>query len=301
MKTLTIITPTFNRADCLKKCWESLKSQTSKDFQWLIIDDGSTDNTKETVESFISSSSDMCIEYQYKVNGGKHTALNYSHPYIQGKYVAFLDSDDTFTDDAVEEILKAWEEFGQNSEVGQVIFLKGYSVNEPICYVRNEKTVVDTLKEERIGETGRDCCDTYRTELFTRYPFPEFEGEKFIGEGSAFLNIELNSKGVYINKVIYICEYRQDGLTKAGRAMRLKYAKGGRYNSLMYMNPKLSYKTRIKKAVLYVAYSEQAKERLFKDNPYKLLTMAAVIPGTALKLFWNHKYRNELKGEKDGK
>lgn len=297
MSALTIITPTYNRMDCLKNCWNSLKAQTCKDFQWLIIDDGSTDETENTVAAFIKDSPDMVIEYHSKPNGGKHTALNYSHPYIKGKYVAFLDSDDTFTEDAVEEILDAWKEYDHNDEVGQIIFLKGYSADQPICYVKNEKTVVDTLKEPRISVNGRDCCDTYRTELFVQYPFPEFDGEKFIGEGAAFLNIELNSKGVYFNKVIYLCEYRQDGLTKAGRAMRLKYANGGRYNSLIYMNPRLPFKTRLKKAVLYVAYSEQAKKRMFKENPYKALTAAALLPGTLLKLYWNKKYSNELKGE----
>lgn len=290
MSTLTIITPTYNRAECLKRCWKSLNAQTCKDFQWLIIDDGSTDHTQSVVNEFISSSPDFLIEYHRKPNGGKHTALNYSHPYIKGKYVGILDSDDTYTVDAVEEILKAWKKYDHNHEVGQIIFLRGYSPDQPICYVKNEQTVVDTLKEPRISVTGRDCCDTFRTELFIKYPFPEFEGEKFIGEGAAFLNIELNTKGVYYNKVIYLGDYLQDGLTKAGRAMRLKNPKGGRYNSLMYMNPRLPFKTRLKKAILYVAYSKQTKEKIFKENPYKALTAVALLPGTLLNIYWNKKY-----------
>ena len=290
MASLTIITPTFNRSDCLIHCWQSLRKQTSNDFQWLIIDDGSTDFTAETVQGIIDDSPEMTIEYHWKENGGKHTALNAAHKYIKGEYVAFLDSDDTFTETAVEDILNAWKTYSSNKEVGQVIFLKGYTEDQPICYVKNEKTVVDTLKEPRIANSGRDCCDTYRKELFIKYPFPEFEGEKFIGEGSAFLNIELNSKGVYINKVIYLCDYRSDGLTKAGRRMRLQYSKGGRYNSLMYMNKRLPMKDRFRKAMLYVTYSELSGEPVLKGNPYKLLTVSALIPGTLLRIYWQKKY-----------
>ena len=86
---ITIITPTYNREECLKKCWDSLCQQSFTRFQWLIIDDGSNDKTEEVVKGFIENSK-FQIEYHKKKNGGKHTALNYSHPYIKGKYVAIL-------------------------------------------------------------------------------------------------------------------------------------------------------------------------------------------------------------------
>ena len=88
-----------------------------------------------------------------------------------------------------------------------------------------------------------------------KHPFPEFPGERFLGEGSSFFFIELESKGVYINRVIYLCDYREDGLTKAGRKMRLQNPRGGRFNSMTYMHKRLPLKTRVKKAILYVCYS----------------------------------------------
>lgn len=293
MPKLTIITPTYNRAGCLTECWESLRRQTCKDFQWLVIDDGSTDRTPELIDEIKLNNPQFCIDYIQKENGGKHTALNHSHLYIKGDYVVVLDSDDQFTETAVELILTNWKQYEHHPEVGQLIFLKGYSESEPICYVKNEKTIVDTLSEPRIGVTGRDCCDTFRTELFVKHPFPVFPGERFLGEGASFFFIELESKGVYVNTVIYLCDYREDGLTKAGRKMRLQNPMGGRYNSMVYMHKRLPLKTRVKKAVLYVCYSKCAGIKLsqcISENPHKLLTLLALIPGVALHYYWKKRY-----------
>ena len=296
MPMLTILTATYNRADCLSACWNSLREQTCGDFQWLIIDDGSTDQTREVVQSFRDAAPEMNIEYHYKENGGKHTALNAAHPHIKGEYVVTLDSDDTLTPNAVEQILSAWERYKADSTVGRVIFLKGFSEDKPICYVKNENVVLDTLTEPRICISGRDCCDTFRTELFVKYPFPVFPGERFIGEGAAFLHMELESLGVYVNQVIYLCDYRTDGLTKAGRKMRLQNPRGGMYNSLLYMNRRLPMKTRIKKAILYACYCRFAGVSLkqaLENNEYKAMTVLAWLPGTGLAAYWKKRYFND--------
>ena len=293
MPELTIITPTYNRAHCLSDCWESLKNQTCRDFQWLVSDDGSTDGTDILVAQIQKANPDFCIDYIRKDNGGKHTALNAAHPYIKGNYVLILDSDDRLTAGAVEQVLSAWNRYESDRTVGQVIFLKGYNESEPICYVQHEDTVVDTLEEPRIAVTGRDCADSFRTELFVKHPFPEFPGERFLGEGAAFFFIELESKGVYINQVIYLCDYREDGLTKAGKKMRLQNPLGGRYNSMVYMHPRLPLKTRLKKAMLYICYSHFAGislGRTLTENPYKLLTCLAMLPGSALYVYWKRRY-----------
>ena len=146
MPTLTIITPTYNRASCLKVCWESLQEQSCKDFQWLVVDDGSTDDTSAVMDAIKQQNPDCCIDYVRKKNGGKHTALNASHAYIKGKYGVVLDSDDRFVRNAVEQIITGWKDYAENAQVGQLIFLKGYSEEKPICYVKNEKTIVDTLE-----------------------------------------------------------------------------------------------------------------------------------------------------------
>ena len=193
----------------------------------------------------------------------------------------------------MEKLACAWKKYENNPEVGQIIFLKGHSKDEPICYVRHPGVIVDTLKEKRIPITGRDCFDSYRTDLFTKYKFPEFAGEKFIGEGSAFFFIELESKGVYFNEVLYIGSYRNDGLTKAGRSMRIKNPLGGMYNSKVYMNKALPLVTRIKKGILYGCYSKIADipfAESLKENENKALTVLTYIPGVILANVWHKKY-----------
>lgn len=296
MPSLTVITPTYNRHDYLKKCWKSLTKQSCKDFQWLIVDDGSSDNTDAMVNDLQQLTSSFQIDYYYKENGGKHTALNYSHPYIKGKYVVILDSDDRFTEDAVETILNAWKQYEDNIQVGEIVFLKGFTEDDPICYGEIENRPVDMLKVKRIHKHGRDCCDTYRTSLFIEYPFKVFPNERFIGEGSAFLFIDMSCLGVYVNKVIYLCEYQENGLTNAGRKMRVLNPWGGMYNSKVYMNKRLPLKTRIKKGILYSCYGEFAGVSfgtLMKDNDYKLLTLLTYLPGTALYHYWKNKYLKE--------
>ena len=90
--TVTVLTPTYNRASYLEKLWDSLCKQTNKDFQWLIIDDGSMDDTQDIVAKF--KTQEFLVEYHKKENGGKHTALNYAHPFIRGELVIIVDSDD---------------------------------------------------------------------------------------------------------------------------------------------------------------------------------------------------------------
>lgn len=293
MALLTILTPTYNRASCLTNCWASLNAQSDKRFQWLIIDDGSTDDTAAAINELQNRTTAFQIDYLRKPNGGKHTALNASHSHIRGDYVTVLDSDDTLTPNAVETILEKWALFAGDETVGRIIFLKGFTVDEPICHVAHPGVPVDTLKEPRIGTAGRDCCDTFRTALFTKYRFPEFEGEKFIGEGAAFFPMELESKGVYFNEVLYLCDYREDGLTKAGRKMRIQNPRGGMYNSMTYMHPRLPLKTRVKKGILYSCYAKFARVGFFKllrENPYKALTLITYLPGQVLAAYWHRKH-----------
>ena len=120
---LTIITPTYNRENTLKNAYHSLLDQTNKDFEWLIIDDGSKDNTKKLVKEFIKENK-ITITYHYKENGGKHTALNEGIKKAKGDYILILDSDDTLTKDAVHLVLTSWKKYANNQKIAALSFLK---------------------------------------------------------------------------------------------------------------------------------------------------------------------------------
>ena len=292
---LSIITPTYNRADLLINCFHSLQRQTSRSFEWIIVDDGSSDKTKEVVASVREQSPEMPITYVYKENGGKHTALNASHPYLHGGYVLILDSDDTLVDTAVNDVYEAWLPYMDRPEIGVVVLLKGKTPDSPIAYVKEENVPVDLLKCKRICSSGSDCCEVLRTELFRRYPLPVFPGEKFISEGVLWKQVNQEHQYVYVNKVIYLCDYLADGLTRSGRAMRVKSPLGGMLNSSLNMDPRNSLKTRLKNGLLYNCYGHfagmRAKEILDWDKSNRGLKALCLLPGYFQYRIWKRKYK----------
>lgn len=291
---LSIITPTYNRGHLLKNCYESLLRQTDKDFQWIIVDDGSSDNTQDVVRTF--DTKDFEIICVTKENGGKHTALNAAHPYIRGKYVLILDSDDHLTEDAVHAVREAWDRWEIHSDVGIVTFLKGSAVDNPDCEVSDYDTSVDILRYRRTVHYGSDCCEVIRSELFLKYPFPEYAGERFISECALWNRVSITHKCVYINKVIYLFEYLEGGLTKSGRKLRITNPRGGMFICDLRMQKKNHFTQRVKYGLLYCCYGFFAGEkpgRMLAGTKYKALAALCMVPGYAMYRLWKHKYLNE--------
>ena len=170
MKSLSIVTPTFNRAGLLPRCYDSLKAQTCGDFEWIIIDDGSTDGTKELVEEWLRDpEKSFAIEYHWKENGGKHTALNASHPYIRGKYVLILDSDDYLVPAAVETICNTWNEFYSDKQIGCISFYKALEDGTIVSKQIGSRVVSDHISFRVNQKSGGDQCETVRSEYFKDY------------------------------------------------------------------------------------------------------------------------------------
>lgn len=288
--TLSIVTPTYNRGDLLKRSYESLLKQTDKDFEWIIIDDGSVDNTEDVAQTFTA---DFSIKYVKKENGGKHTALNKSHEYVNGKYVTILDSDDYLTETAVEQIKKAWDKYDANSKIGIVILLKGSAVDKPSCEAKDEGVPVDIMRYKRICHHSADCCEVIRSGLFKNYPFPVFEGERFISEGALWNRVSFTHKCVYVNEVVYIADYLDGGLTKSGKKLRINNPRGGMYTANLNMNKKNFMGRRIKSGLLYTCYGFFAKLsplKMAKLNDSKMLMLLCLPAGWALYMYWKKKY-----------
>jgi len=258
---LTILTPTYNRAKYLKRLYESLNEQTVKSFQWLVIDDGSTDETEETVHSFTKHT--YLVNYKKKPNGGKHTALNYSHPYIKGEMVCIVDSDDWLLPNAVEEILKMKQKYFKTDSILMFVFLKGYSEKEAVCNTFPDGISISNRIDFIINaHRNGDCCEVVATDELTKYPFPEYADEKFLGEGYLWNRVGFKCKTAYINKVLYICEYLEGGLSKSGRRLRIKCPKGGmeNCNSFFYSSDcnRIDKTVLRKEAILFVCYGKFA-------------------------------------------
>lgn len=293
-KTISIITPTYNRAKLLINCHKSLMNQTNKNFEWIIVDDGSTDNTSDTVSDFINKSPDMKIIYVKKENGGKHTALNESHKYINGDYVLLLDSDDTLVDNAVDTVLKEWAKYDNDPSVGNVVFQRGRSTSQPNAYCKNSSTPIDFNKKKLVMIYSSDFCEICRAQLFIKYPFPVFENEKFLAEGLLWAKIGSEAKYVYVNEVIYIGDYLDGGLTKSGRLLRIRNSLGGMENANIFLSAEYSCKTRIKQALLYDTYGFFSYRKVSKilnaHKNNKTIKALLIIPAFMLYRYWKYRY-----------
>ncbi len=208
---ITILTPAYNRAYTLHKAYESLCRQTSFDFEWVVVDDGSTDNTEDLMLAWKEKTAAFPITYVKQENGGKHRAVNRGVELAKGDYILILDSDDYLTDDAVETISKWTQEIAHLEGFAGVSGLKDGANNGHMTadYVDAKNT-----ERSKFGLQG-DKAEVYKTEMMRKYPFPEFEGEKFLRENAVWDAIALDGyKLRWYNRVIYKCEYLADGLTR---------------------------------------------------------------------------------------
>lgn len=231
---LSIVTPTYNRAYILPNLRQSLLDQTVKDFEWVIVDDGSTDNTQELLKQWQQQDTPFEMRCFFQANGGKHRALNNAIAQVQGQYVFIVDSDDMLTSDAVETALEWLKSIDGNEQFAGVSGLKAtISKGEPVGglpKVLKNKPYVDAKNTQRskYGLLG-DKAEIYRTDLLRKYKFMEFDNEKFLTEETVWNEIAYN--GYYIRwypKAIYLCEYLPDGLTKGGQ-QELKNFEGFTY------------------------------------------------------------------------
>ncbi|MFD4703683.1 glycosyltransferase family A protein [Gottfriedia sp. NPDC058432] len=294
-KFLTILTPTFNRSKLLIDCYVSLKNQTLKDFEWIIIDDGSIDDTKAIVAELMSKN-EIDIKYFYKENGGKHTALNEGVKHAQGKLSLILDSDDRLTPDAVGSINNYYKKYKEQKEIGSISFLRCYSDGKIIGDTFNESEIISTYIDLIMNKgTKGDKSEVFVTDILRKYPFPVYKNERFIGEHVAWVRIARKYKTLYINKPIYITEYLEGGLTKSGRRLRINCPLGGIESSKETIDKNFNWRVRIKSMMLYICYGFFAKKKLnwmSKNSKQYLLFWSTLPAGIMLYHYWNVKYNN---------
>lgn len=235
-KILTILTPTFNRGFIIKKLYFSLLNQTNKNFEWIVIDDGSTDNTKELINLWISENI-LDIKYFYQPNGGKHRALNFGVRKSKGKYIYILDSDDQLVKNSINKIFHWLSSIHGLNNFAGVSGLRGTNSFERIGLFPKGKHYVDATNLERISKKLiGDKAEIYNRDILLKYRFPEFIGENFLYESVVWNQIALDGYKIrWFNEIIQICNYLSDGLTKTNDITRqIKNFKG--YTLYEYYN-----------------------------------------------------------------
>ena len=278
----TVFTPTFNRKELLEKLYKSLQKQTFKDFEWLIVDDGSTDGTGEKVKEFLEESK-LDIKYFYKENGGKQRAYNFATDKANGELFICLDSDDEYVENGFETILKYWEKYEKDDDIAGMGYLSMYPDGEIIGSSFPEKEMISTQFDiyNKYGVKG-DKGLMFRTEIIKKYKFPVFDDEKFITEAVVYNRICEKYKMVYVNEKIEIKEYQEDGLTAKYNNLLLRNPKGQAlyHNEINFQN--LTFKQKILNNAVYYKFCRVAGYKLgkiFKESKNKLFLLMGVVIG----------------------
>lgn len=279
---LTIFTPCYNRANCLPRLYESLIKQTFFGFEWLIVDDGSTDNTKEIVHSF--DSAPFPIRYIYKENGGKHTAYNLAVEKAAGELFFCVDSDDLLAPDAVEVIIK-----------NAPLIKDGAGILALKC--ATDGTLLSDNFPEGTSYAGLFRLNTeygvkgelsivFKTEVAKRFPFPTFHGERFVSEAVVYDRIDRNYEYFLLPKVLTVCEYLPDGYSASAARLMQQNPCGFCLYFMQRIDMCHSLSRRIVTAGKYHAFRIFSGKALAYDGKHHFTVWLSTPLGRAFRLYY---------------
>lgn len=273
---ITILTPTYNRASLLPRLFDSLLRQTNKDFEWIVVDDGSTDDTREVVANLKEKCGGAFpMDYVYKANGGKHMAINIGAERARGELLFIADSDDLLTDDALETVANSWHDISDDKSFAGIAGLD--------ITMDTREVIGSGLPQEHIDcnaidiryrhhVTG-DMKEVFRTEVLREFPFPEFAGERFCPEQLVWFRMARRYRLRYINKPIYIADYQPDGITAGITRARMR-------------NPSASMLTYAEFTECPVPFLVKVKAAINFWRFWHCRTATSVVPRVALRWHW---------------
>lgn len=285
-KLITVFTPTYNRAGLLHRVYESLVRQTNQQLKWLVIDDGSTDATKEVVEGFIQEDK-IEIAYVYKENGGLHSGYNAAIARLDTELSVCIDSDDWLPDDAIERILKVWAARKADGIAGLI----------GLDYAANGKLIGDHLTDGAIinpidllaSKTNRgDKKYVVRTDCYKKVaPMPEFPGEKNFNPHYMILKLSADYRFVAVDAPLCIVDYQPDGMTANQYKQYLNSPKSfAELRRVIMALPNVPTKYLLKTVIHYCSSSQLAHNRNYiKESPRPLLTVLCTPLGWLLTLY----------------
>lgn len=248
---ITVFTPTYNRAYRLGALYESLCKQTFRDFEWLIVDDGSTDNTRELVEGWISENQ-INIRYIFQSNGGKHRAINRGVGKAKGTLFFIVDSDDILPSDSLEQIESHYQMIKDRPGFGGLCGLKAYYdgslVGNKTDFGVLECTNYDIRYKYKIKG---DLAEVFYTDVMKEFPFPEIDGECFCPEVLVWNRISSKYRIHYFDTPVYYCEYLEDGLTASIVKVRIKSPIGACMTYAELVKAPIPFWVRFRSAINY--------------------------------------------------
>lgn len=266
---ITVFTPTYNRAYIIENLYRSLQRQTFRDFEWLIVDDGSTDNTEELINGWIEDNNDFPIRYYKKENGGKCRAINFGVDLAKGLLFFNVDSDDYLTDDALEKIAQWEESLPKDKKYCGVVGNLGTSPTEtpnatwPEPY--RDANLLERYEEYTDKPIDGERAWVFYTEIQKKYKYPEFEGENFITPAVTWNRMANDGYLVRIyDDIIWVYEYQPDGLTASGNKRFLERPQG--HGLWLREKSEFMHDSFLKKMKMYYSFYCDHSYHLEKDK-----------------------------------
>lgn len=286
MPLLTVFTPAYNRAHTIERTYQSLVTQSCKDFIWLIVDDGSTDHTTESVKEWQKRDNGFEIRYIYKENGGMHTAHNTAYENIDTELNICIDSDDALAGGAVQKIVDKWNQVKDRGYAGMVALdadFEGNIIGKGFTGDLRETTLMGYYANGGAGDKKL----IYRTDVIKKYPpYPVFEGEKYVSLAYKYRLIDQEYKLAVMDEVVCLVEYQADGSSMNMLRQYVRNPKGFAFWRKVCMQYPESKKRLFMECIHYVSSSMISKNKRFiAESPKKGLTILAIPFGIILTFY----------------
>ncbi len=290
MPFISILTPTYNRGKLLLPLYESLKNLTFEDFEWLIVDDGSEDDTEQYALSWIAhniQNAEFPIRYIKKSNGGKHTAINRGVREANGELILILDSDDTLPEDSLATIAQYYEQCKGYKDCAGVCGLMAHHDGQLIGTGFPKEPMYESALQFRYAEKGNvtgDLLEVYKTSVMREFPFPEIENEKFCPESLVWNRIANKYKLFCFNKVVYYRDYLEGGLTSKIVRIRMNSPIASTMTYAEMLDYNISLKWKIRSAINYWRFKYCITNKSLKAPAVKWYWKAFQIIGLIMHL-----------------
>ena len=289
---VSVVIPVYNAEKYLSTCIESVLNQTLRELEVVIVDDGSSDNTRELVNEWMQKDNGFKIRYIYKENGGMHTAHNVAYENIYTELNMCIDSDDYLVDNAIERITEFWNE-NKDEKYGGIIALDIFQNGNNIGSLLPQQKSIGYNDFYEYGGRG-DKKVIYRTDIITKYPpYPEYEGEKFVGLCYKYLLADQEYPLLILNEPICVVEYLEDGSTRNIFKQFKQNPRGYIFLRKERMKYCKTFKWKFKSCIHYVCESIDIRNiRFLSESPRKFMTMASIPFGILLYFYINYKTKD---------
>lgn len=284
---VTIFTPTYNRVSTISRTYASLVNQTCRDFEWLIVDDGSTDDTENLVRRWIVDT-DFPIRYIIQPNGGKYRAYNNGLKHANGEFFICVDSDDWLPINAVELILSYSDKLRTDDSLAGIIALKMFQDGNVLGMPYKKPGFSSSLYDLELSGEGGERSLVFKTSIAQMFPFPEETAEKFVGESIIYDRFHGKYEFIISNEVLTIAEYQVDGLSSNPRALMLCNPAGYKLFYAQRIDMAPSFVGRIAYILRYHAFRLLYGDAVYDyEGKHRLLVTMLSPLGFFVKLFYN--------------